>query len=253
MKQIILKIVFTFLSVALLVTCKKDYSLETGNGIKGYATGTLLDSAGSCQSIVAMGNYNVDSTLTDSNFILVQVNFATTGKYKIETDSINGFWFVDSAYIFTTGTQTIKVRGHGKPALPLNSTFVVNFNNTYCFFVVPITGASGGNSPAYATYSLAGSPTVCSGAAVQGTYASGQLLTSANSAVIQVTVTTTGGYSISTSTVNGMQFKRNGIFDNAGNYAVTLYGTGTPVDTGSTIIPITAGTSTCSFPVQVIK
>jgi len=253
MKQVIIKIAFVFFSVALLVTCKKDYSLETGNIANSYATGSLLDSVGNCQRIGVFGNYVKDSILTDSNFIEVQVLFATTGKYKIETDTIGGFWFSDSGHVFNTGTQTIKVRGHGKPLLLTNSTFVVSFNNnSYCFFVVPIAGATGSVIPASATYSLAGSPTSCTGAVVQGTYKIGQNLTSANTAVIQVNVTTPGGYSISTATNNGIQFKRNGIFDNVGNYAVTLYATGTPIDSGTIIIPITAGTSSCSFPVQVV-
>lgn len=250
MKQTIIKIAFTLLGVVLLINCKKDNSVE-GNGINVNSKGTLLDSSGSCQSIVAKGNYIFESTLTDSNFISVQVNIVTSGKYLISTDTINGFWFIDSGYVFNTGTQTIKVRGHGKPLLPVNTTFIVSYNNAYCFFVVPIFGATGGTIPAFGTYSLSGSPDTCFGAVVQGTYTNRQLLTSANTAVIQVSVTSPGGYSISTSIVNGMTFKRNGIFNTIGSQAVTLYGTGTPIDSGTAIIPVSAGSSMCIFPVKV--
>jgi hypothetical protein len=251
MKQTVLKIAFLFAGLALLTTCKKDYSVE-GNGYNNNAVGTLLDSSGSCQNIGVVGTYTVDSILTDSNYLLINVNFTSVGKYKIQTDTVNGFWFIDSATILTTGSQIIKIPGYGKPLLPVNPTFLVSFNDSYCFFVVPITGASGSTAITYAGYSLAGAPNTCSGATVQGTYTAGTTLTSSNSAVIQVTVTSPGAYSISTPTVNGMKFTRNGIFDNTGSYAITLYGQGSPIDSGTTTIPITAGSSTCSFLVPVV-
>ncbi len=251
MKQAVLKIVFLFLGMALLATCKKDYSIE-GNGFNNNATGTLLDSAGNCQQIVVAGTYQVDTVLTDNNYLLVNVNFTSVGKYKIQTDTVNGFWFIDSATILNTGSQIIKVKGYGKPLLPVNPTFLVSFNDSYCFFMVPIVGATGSTKITYADYSLAGAPNACSGATVQGTYSAGTTLNGTNSAMIQVTVATAGAYSITTPTVNGIKFTRNGIFENTGNVTVTLYGQGTPVDTGTTTIPITAGSSSCSFYVPVV-
>ena len=141
------KSLIRFFMCALLVTacfsCVKEYSIEKGNSVSGTATGSLLDSAGNCQHIAVHGYYPVDSVLTDSNYILVSVNFSSIGKYKIHSDTVNGFWFADSGYTVNTGNQFIKIRAHGIPALPVASSFNLFYNNNFCAFIVyfipPIT------------------------------------------------------------------------------------------------------------------
>ena len=63
-------------------------------------------------------------------------------------------------------------------------------------------------------------------------------------------VTTIGTYNIST-TKNGMTFSKSGSFTATGVQLVTLVGTGTPTVNGDNVVPITAGTTTCSFTVPV--
>ena len=128
-----------FLAVLLFITCfscVKEYSIEKGTLISGVATGSLLDSSGNCQHIAVHGYYPVDSVLTDSNYILVSVNFSSIGKYKIYSDTINGFWFADSGYTVNSGNQLIKIRAHGIPALPVASSFNLFFNTNFCAFTV---------------------------------------------------------------------------------------------------------------------
>jgi len=79
--------------------------------------------------------------MTDSNYVLVKVNITSVGKYKITSDTVNGFWFNDSAYVLTVGTQNIKLKAHGKPILPTTSTFTVTFNATTCMFSVAVSGS----------------------------------------------------------------------------------------------------------------
>lgn len=116
--------------------CQKEYSIDKGASNGGKALGSLQDSAGNCQNIVIHGNYAVDSILTDSNYVLVNINITSPGKYLVSTDSANGFWFIDSAFVVATGIQTIKVHGHGKPVLPLTTIKTVSFNNSYCQFTI---------------------------------------------------------------------------------------------------------------------
>jgi hypothetical protein len=86
---------------------------------------------------------------------------------------------------------------------------------------------------------------------VQGTYLKGTALNATNTVSIQVNVTKTGPYVITTSQTNGITFLANGTFNATGIQSVTLRGSGTPVNAGATAVPISTGTSSCSFTVNV--
>ncbi|MBS1590742.1 MAG: hypothetical protein JST07_01365 [Bacteroidetes bacterium] len=134
-------IILSVITAILFFACSKEYSYETGSGLGGYATGSLKDSLGNCQGITANGTYMVDSIMTDSNYVIIKLNITSVGKYKINTDTVNGFWFNDSSYFLSSGIQSIKLKAHGKPVLPMLSTFTVNFDSTTCIFSVPIVGS----------------------------------------------------------------------------------------------------------------
>jgi hypothetical protein len=136
MKVSVLKILLIVFILAFFASCSKELSKETGIAAGGTAAGTLLDSSGNCQHIGVYGTYQMDSLLTDSNYVKVTINFKSAGKYKIYSDTANGFWFLDSAYVVNTGTQTVKVRAHGKPLLPTTTTFTMFFDSSVCNFVV---------------------------------------------------------------------------------------------------------------------
>ena len=249
MKNLLLVLTGLFLFVA----CQKEYSLDSGTATRGSAAGTLKDTLGNCQPIVINGKYVADSTLRDSNYVLIQVNITSPGNYKINTDIQNGYSFRDSGNFSATGLQTVKLKGIGKPLLPIASDFTVFFNNTNCFFRITANLPSGGGGgTTAAVFTLPGSPAACSNYNVQGTYKTGTPLTAANNKILlQVNVTTAGSYSITTTTVGGMRFSGSGTFTSTGLQPVTLTGTGTPTTSGINTIPITAGSSTCSLVVNV--
>jgi len=85
-----------------------------------------------------------------------------------------------------------------------------------------------------------------------GTYIVGTALTAANTAVINVNVTSPGIYNISTTTVNGISFSATGTFNITGPQQVTLNGTGTPTAAGTFNYPVSGGGNTCSFPVTIL-
>lgn len=132
---------YIFLPVAFLfvvIGCQKETSRETGN-IQNSANGSLLDSAGNCQSAVVNGRYKMDSLLTDSNYVLVNANFSNSGKFAITTDTVNGMWFNASGYTLGAGTTVLKLKGNGKPILPNTSNFVVSMNGANCSFAITVT------------------------------------------------------------------------------------------------------------------
>jgi len=122
--------------VTAFTACKKETSFERNATLLGSASGTLLDAAGNCQDIVVAGNYVMDSVLTDSNYVLVKVNFTAPGFYVIYTDSTNGFWFRDSSFVLQAGIQTMKLKGFGKPILPIIADYNVYFDGSSCSFQV---------------------------------------------------------------------------------------------------------------------
>ncbi len=143
MKRIINIFLFLIvISTSIFISCKKEYSYETGTLLTGITNSTLVDSLGNCQNIIINGTYKMDSVITDSNYLKVKLTVATPGKYKIYSDTTNGFWFIDSGYVLTTGTVTVKVKAYGKPILPQATTFIIYLNSSLCTFTVNVNGIS---------------------------------------------------------------------------------------------------------------
>jgi hypothetical protein len=128
-------------SLLLIISCTKETSLETGN-IFGLAEGTLKDSAGNCQGVTINGQYVMDSVLKDSNYVTVTATITKPGNYKIYSDTVNGFWFRDSAFVLTSGVQIFKLKGYGKPILPIKANFTVLFNSSACLFSITVAAST---------------------------------------------------------------------------------------------------------------
>lgn len=120
---------------------------------------------GNCKNSLVNGRYVIDTTLTDSNYVIANVNFTVTGKYKIYSDTVNGMWFLDSGYVLATGPTTVKLKGRGTPLLPGSSDFVLSFGNSKCKFTITTLGPNNGSScldylpttaNGYITYNLIG-------------------------------------------------------------------------------------------------
>lgn len=144
MKKTTTRLAIFFLAFLLFTACKKELSLE-GSGRAGAAQGSLTDSSGNCRNIDIRGTYIVDSAVSDSNYLLVKVDFSARGKYKILSDTANGLWFADSGYALQTGAAVIKVKAYGKPILGKQTDFLLSFNSSYCSFSVNVV-ANGVNT-----------------------------------------------------------------------------------------------------------
>lgn len=97
-----------------------------------------------------------------------------------------------------------------------------------------------------AVFTFSGAPGNCLNPIIKGTYEAGKTLDSSNSIILQVNVSKTGPYSISSASVNGIKFSVTDSFATTGAQTVLLKGAGTPVATGSFNYVPPAG---CSFTV----
>jgi len=240
----------SFALVLLLIgifSCKKEESLE--NSKTGTSSGSLqADATNECLPKTVQGAYVAGLALGSTNFIEVDIDVDLIGSYFITTDTINGYYFSGSGNFSATGINTVKLSGKGKPLAQGGDFFTVDFDSTSCNVAVTVLPATAG---APAVFTLQTSGTNCMDALVSGDYTKGVVLNSTNKVTVKVNVTTIGSYSISTTATNGMTFSASGAFSTTGVQTVTLTGSGTPVNSGAISIPLTVGSTTCSFPVTV--
>lgn len=241
------KHVFSWLALLLLVFigCQKELSFENDNV---PAEGSLqADATGDCLPKTVNGTYVATTALVPTaNSIDIQVNVTRTGNYIITTDTVNGYFFRGTGVFTTLGNNNVTLRGNGTPFTAGVDNFIVSFDSTVCDIAVTVLPAGTGA----AVYTLAGAPAACTGATVNGLYSVGTALGATNTAIISVNVTTVGTYNITT-TFQGMTFAASGAFTTTGTQNVTLAGSGTPTTGGANTVPVTVGTSTCSFVVNV--
>ncbi|MBN1198382.1 MAG: hypothetical protein JXA23_03445 [Bacteroidales bacterium] len=86
---------------------------------------------------------------------------------------------------------------------------------------------------------------------VNGSYYTGQALTTPNTVTIQVDAFSLGGYELYSNQVNGFHFHGSGVFTQTGLQIVTLTGSGTPLVNGLNDFTLYSGTETCEFQVTV--
>ncbi len=237
-KQILYLLALGFI---LILGCQKEESFELPSTPAG---GSLQDDAsGDCLPKTVNGVYAVGQALVPTTHtITVGVNVTKTGVYTIFTDTVNGYFFRATGTFSTLGSTNVTLRGNGTPIALGTNNFVVTFDTTFCDVQVTVT------SPA--AFTLAGAPNACSSPVIAGSYGKDIPLTAANTVTLNVNVTTAGTYNVSTSTVNGMTFSGSGTLA-TGAQTIVLTGSGTPTTAGANTIPVTAGTSTCSFNIDV--
>ncbi len=213
----------------------------------GGAVYSLGGSPGNCSSFNVFGTYNAGTALNAGDSVTFTVNVTTPGTYSIATGIVNGMTFAASGVFINTGIQQVILYG-ALTSTPANSgifSFSPTGGGTTCSFSITV---SPGGTPA--VYVLGGSPTNCTGVALTGTYMAGFATSASNTAKVDVTVTTIGSYSMSTTTQNGVKFSAAGTFTLAGTQQVILTAnTVTPTGSGTFNYIITGASSTCTFPV----
>jgi hypothetical protein len=88
---------------------------------------------------------------------------------------------------------------------------------------------------------------------VIGTYVKNIFLDTFSKVNINVLVNRAGKYTIATNVVNGYAFSAIGLFEDTGVQTITMYAQGTPLQEGTNVFSVTAGTSSCTFEVKVLS
>ena len=204
---------------------------------------TLGGAPAACTGFSVGGTYTSGSAVTAANSVTFEVTVTIAGTYSLSSTTVNGITFNSSGVFSTTGPQNVTLKATGTPAAAGSSDFSVTQGTSTCTFSVAVA--------APAAFTLSGSPASCTPATVAGTYQNGTALSAANTVTVEVNVTNTGGYTVSTNTVNGITFSTTGSFTTTGPQNIILTGTGTPTTTGTFTFNPQVGTSGCTFDVVV--
>ncbi|CAN5900218.1 hypothetical protein BH11BAC4_BH11BAC4_07450 [soil metagenome] len=233
-------------AVFFVSACQKELGFDQD----GIARGTLKkdNTTGECLPSTVNGIYKQDSILNNTNFIDIQLNLTTTGTYEVKSDTVNGYSFKGTGTLGLVGLNTVRLYATGKPLLAGIDAFTISFDGSSCVISVIVIGANTG----VAVFTLEGAPGACSGAVVSGTYTMGSPLVIDNTVTITINVISPGTYLLGAVSVNGMLFSSTGYFPNPGLQAVTLNGTGVPLQVGIFNVTASNGTSNCTFSITVV-
>jgi len=230
-----------------LSSCSFNITVYTTGSGSGTALYTLGGSPGNCSITSLTGNYVVGQAMTAANKVEMTVNVTTPGTYSITGAIINGVSFNANGVFTNPGVQNIFLSATGTPVAAGSFTYPVTNTTTSCNFQVIFITATP------AVYTLGGSPGNCTGVVLAGTYMAGTSTSAANMARVDVNVTSTGSYSLTTTTVNNIQFSASGNFTLTGPQTVTLTAnTAIPAAQGTFNYPITGAGTSCTFPVTYL-
>jgi hypothetical protein len=235
------------ITTLLFAACQKELRFEPLPP-SGDAQGILkMNAAGTCLPQSISGAYIKDTVLNTANFIEVAVEVTKTGRYKISTDTIDGFYFSDSGTFNRIQTETIILKGKGTPTSLGLKQFTVKFgNSTSCKIAINVTTAGTSNPIAVFSITNCGSPVLSGGPFVAGTPSN-----AIQTVMFSVTVTNIGLYNITSTSNNGLTFTASGSYNGTGSNTVILTPTGTPTAAGTFNYTISTGTSSCTFPITV--
>ena len=216
--------------------CRTDVIILP-NGAGGPAVFTLQGAGGNCTNAIIKGSYVVSAPLNVTNTVALTVNVSKIGSYSITTVASNGIVFRGTGIFSAIGAQSILLTGSGTPITNTSTTVSVTAGGGNCSFLIPIS------TPAAITIN-------CSSAVLSGNFEAGVTLPTGNTVALDVTVISPGGYTISTNPVNGIVFSGSGTVT-SGSQVITLTASGTPLSSGNFNIPVSFGSSSCSFPLVV--
>ncbi|PWT73453.1 MAG: hypothetical protein C5B59_13420 [Bacteroidetes bacterium] len=239
-------IVGLILCTLTLIRCAKEYSYEGGPQASGSAVYTLVGAGGICTSSVIAGDYFAGTALNTGNTIQLHVHVTSVGTYTLSSNSTNGMVFATSGSFTDTGFQSITLLGSGTPTADGSFDVLVK-GGEGCTVTIRVNKAQ----VPQANYALVGDPNSCGILFNSGTYIAGKATDNSNYVTVNVKVTGTGPYSISTDTLDGIFFSASGTFTSTGTHSVNLMASGTP-DLPRNLVFTPKGTGTsCTFKIAV--
>jgi len=240
---------FLRLAAIVVVMSSSFVSCQKTSDFDGASEGTLKASiSGDCSPIIVNGIFQVDSVLSNNQYIDVKVAVNIPGSFNIKSDTVNGFSFAKSGTI-SEGLNTIRLYASGKPLVTGVYSFTINYGTSSCSFDITVFD---GTTSGGAFFTLGGSPGNCSVSAINGVYKTGQAMTVANTVEITVNVTNPGSYNIVGTVDNGVSFGGSGVFLNPGVQNIILPASGVPLGAGTFNLRITNMATTCEVPVTFL-
>ena len=161
---------------------------------------------------------------------------------------MNGYGFKASGTFNSTGIVTVRLNGTGKPINQGTDLFTVSFDTSLCIAAIEVSNNSNGQ----ASYNFNGAPGNCLNAIVSGDYIKNTDVDTSNYVTINVNVTASGAFAITTNSLNGYFFSAAGDFTNTGPHSVKLFASGIPGATGTDQFTVQGSGSSCKFPVTVL-
>ncbi len=269
-------------ALIVFVSCQKEYSFEIGrNGnppggppSPQYGWSFVGASATNYRGCVDTAFYTTISGLnalmlsgTDSagnsfNISLLSAGTIVPGTYSaaqgafLAVTDANGVTYLPkqpsniTLQITTVNDSLVEGTFSGTLADQGNQAFTISGGKVKARIGKPNPCTIGG-SGIPAVFTLAATGNTCSNAVLEGEFVKGTALTASNYVELLVNVSTAGDWDVSTSVVNGITFSGSGTFTGTGLQSIILTGSGTPINNGPVTIPLTAGSSSCSFVVDV--
>lgn len=232
----------------IFTSCEKEYSTEYGQFTKGTNSGTAVysyvNASNSCTNAAVKGTYTAGAAVTIANAVTLQVTVESPGSFVISTATINGVTFKGSGTFSMSGVQNLNLLAVGTPLSAGTFTYVPGANG--CAFEVVCLPGSASTSE----FTFKDAPNACSQITVNGTYQVGETPGTTNTVDgIQVNVTKTGTWYLTTLPNNGVTFSGSGTFTNTGLQTISLNASGIPITSGA--FNYSPGNNGCSFSIVV--
>jgi len=222
------------------------YGITVVSDSAGKAIFSFDGTPGDCINYAVNGNYYAGIGTSISNNTVMHINVTKPGTYDINTNTANGIVFTATGSFLISGSELVTLVAKGTPMREEQTSFIPNTGTQSCNFIVNVQPL-----PPPAVFTLNGAPGDCAPVTVNGFYIVSKPLDNANTVVIQANVTTPGSYTVTTNTINGINFTASGVFSNAGLQNIVLRGTGIPQVTGTSTLKPSYGGSACSFSITV--
>ena len=218
----------------------------TGGGGGTAAKFTLVGSPATCTGASQTNNFYANVPTTPANRDTIYVNVTQAGTYSINTGTtaINGLIFSAQGTLAGGNNIPIILIASGTPTAQGSNTFPLITSSpnlvSNCGFTINTQATLGP-----ATYTIN-----CATPATQtGTFQAGTPLTTSSKITLSVTPLTTGVYSITTNTVNGVSYIGGGNFSTIATQNVDLYASpinNTPVAGGTFLYTTNGDTVSCT-------
>lgn len=199
-----------------------------------------------CSSLKVTGTYTKGESLKSTvNYIDVNVTVTKPGSYNavaIPSGNGNGYYFSTSGVFKMAGSYTIRLMGMGTPA---NSNDLNN-PDSWDKFQLSVNGITTCNTSIHVQSAPADYQLICSSLVVNGSYAVGTSLNSANNTIsLKITAPQSSAgvpYIIKTDSLNGFYFTASGVLS-GGTQNIVLSGYGTPHEAQQTYFTITTNST----------